>query len=103
MQSGPATEIGSTSRLHSIVFRRPGTRWRPSPTNKSPRTRLADFGDRIRRMIRIAITPAAYAAIATTLALGTVAVEPECAADGRVHIWLDPGVLAKLQGAARPR
>jgi hypothetical protein len=28
-------------------------------------------------MIRIAITPAAYAAIAATLALGTVAVEPE--------------------------
>jgi hypothetical protein len=28
-------------------------------------------------MIRTAITPAAYAAIAATLALGTVAVEPE--------------------------
>jgi hypothetical protein len=28
-------------------------------------------------VIRIAITPAAYAAIAATLALGTVAVEPE--------------------------
>jgi hypothetical protein len=48
-------------------------------------------------MIRIAITPAAYAAIAATLALGTVAVEPERAADGSVHIWLDPGVLAKLK------
>jgi hypothetical protein len=33
-------------------------------------------------MIRIAITPAAYAAIAATLALGTVAVEPERADDG---------------------
>jgi hypothetical protein len=39
-------------------------------------------------MIRIAITPAAYAAIAATLALGTVAVEPERAADGSVYIWL---------------
>jgi hypothetical protein len=28
-------------------------------------------------MIRIVITPAAYTAIAATLALGTVAVEPE--------------------------
>jgi hypothetical protein len=32
-------------------------------------------------MIRIAITPAAYAAISATLALGTVAVEPERAQD----------------------
>jgi hypothetical protein len=42
-------------------------------------------------MVRISITPAAYAAIAATLALGTVAVEPERAQDGSVHIWLDPG------------
>jgi hypothetical protein len=48
-------------------------------------------------MVRIAITPAAYAAIAATLALGTVAVEPERAQDGGLHIWLDPGVLAKLK------
>ena len=48
-------------------------------------------------MIRIAITPDAYAAIAATLALGAVAVEPERAQDGSVHIWLDPGVLAKLR------
>jgi hypothetical protein len=34
------------------------------------------FCDRKGRMIRIAITPAAYAAIAATLALGMVAVEP---------------------------
>ena len=60
------------------------------------------FGDRIRRMIRIAITPAAYAAIAATLALGTVAVEPERAQDGGVHIWLDPGVLAKLKARVAP-
>jgi hypothetical protein len=53
-------------------------------------------------MIRIAITPAAYAAIAATLALGMVAVEPERAQDGSVHIWLDhrPG---EARSAARPR
>jgi hypothetical protein len=48
-------------------------------------------------MIRITITPAAYEAIAATLAFGTVAVEPERARDGSLHIWLDPGVLAKLK------
>ena len=41
-------------------------------------------------MIRIAITPAAFEAISATLALGTVAIEPERAQDGSVHIWLDP-------------
>jgi hypothetical protein len=40
--------------------------------------------DKRHRMIRIAITPAAYAAIAATLALGTVAVEPERTQDGSV-------------------
>jgi hypothetical protein len=53
-------------------------------------------------MFRLAITPAAYAAIAATLALGTVAVEPERAANGSVHIWLDPGVLAKLKALRGP-
>jgi hypothetical protein len=53
-------------------------------------------------MIRIAITPAAYAAIAATLVLGTVAVEPERAQDGSVHIWLDPGVVARLKAARGP-
>jgi hypothetical protein len=53
-------------------------------------------------MIRITITPAAFAAIAATLALGTVAVEPERAQDGGVHIWLDPGVLAKLRALRGP-
>ena len=53
-------------------------------------------------MIRIAITPAAYAAISATLALGTVAVEPERAEDGSAHIWLDPGVVAKLKALRGP-
>ena len=35
-------------------------------------------------MIRITVTPAAYEAIAATLAFGTVAVEPERARDGGV-------------------
>ena len=48
------------------------------------------------------ITPAAYAAIAATLAPGTVAVEPERARDGGVHIWLDPDVLAKLKALRGP-
>ena len=53
-------------------------------------------------MIRITITPAAYEAIAATLAFGTVAVEPERARDGSLHIWLDPGVLAKLKALRGP-
>jgi hypothetical protein len=54
-------------------------------------------------MIRIAITPAAFDAVAATLVLGTVAVEPERDEDGSVHIWLDPGVLAKLKAIRGPR
>jgi hypothetical protein len=53
-------------------------------------------------MIRIAITPAAYAVIAATLAFGTVAVEPERGPDGSVHTWLDPSVLAKLKALRGP-
>ena len=52
-------------------------------------------------MIRI-ITPAALAAIAATLALGTVAVESQRAQDGSVHIWLDPGDLTKLKALRGP-
>jgi hypothetical protein len=44
------------------------------------------------RWVRIAISQAAFDAIAATLGLGTVAVEPERDEDGSVHIWLDPGV-----------
>ena len=53
-------------------------------------------------MIRITITPAACEAITATLSLGTVAVEPERDEDGSVHIWLDPGVLAKLKALRGP-
>ena len=43
-----------------------------------------------------------YAAIAATPALGTVAVEPERAADGSVHIRLDPGDVARLKALRGP-
>ena len=32
----------------------------------------------------------------------SVGVEPERAKDGSVHIWLDPGVLAKLKALRGP-
>ena len=54
-------------------------------------------------MIRIAITPAAYAAIAATLP-GSVGVEPQRAPNGDYFIWLDPAVvnrLAAMRGLAR--
>jgi hypothetical protein len=40
--------------------------------------------------------------IAATLALGTVAVEPERAQDGSVHIWLDPGIVDKVKALCGP-
>jgi hypothetical protein len=46
-------------------------------------------------MIRIAITAEAFAAIAATLPLGSVAVEP--ALDEKGLIWLDPSVVNKLR------
>jgi hypothetical protein len=51
-------------------------------------------------VIRITITAEAFQAIAATLPLGSVAVEPQRAPDGSVHIWLDHNVVAKL-GALR--
>ena len=50
-------------------------------------------------MIRIAISPAAYAAIAATLP-GSVGVEPQRAPNGDYFIWLDPAVVNQL-GAMR--
>jgi hypothetical protein len=41
-------------------------------------------------MIKIAITFEAFEAIASTLPLGSVAVEPELDAKGERHVWLDP-------------
>jgi hypothetical protein len=56
----------------------------------------------IRRVICIAISQAAFDAMAATLVLGTVAVEPERAENGDIYIWLDPRVLAKLKALRGP-
>jgi hypothetical protein len=47
-------------------------------------------------MIRIAITAEAYEAIARTLALGTVACEPEPNKNGERLIWIEERRLDKL-------
>jgi hypothetical protein len=48
-------------------------------------------------VIRIAITPAAFEAIAATLPLGSVAVEPAVNERGEREIWLEEGVLNRLR------
>jgi hypothetical protein len=53
-------------------------------------------------MIRVAITTAAYAAIATTLP-GSVGVEPERAQNGDYHIWLEPRFVDRLKALRGPR
>jgi hypothetical protein len=53
-------------------------------------------------MVKIQISAQAFAAIASTLPIGTVAVEPERAPDGSVGLWLDHATLAKLNRARGP-
>jgi hypothetical protein len=53
-------------------------------------------------MVKITISAQAFAAIAETLPLGTVAVEPERTANGSVGIWLDHATLAKLNRIRGP-
>ena len=53
-------------------------------------------------VIRITITAEAFQAIAATLPLGSVAVEPQRASDGSVHIWLDHNAVAKLKALRGP-
>jgi hypothetical protein len=56
-------------------------------------------------MVKITISAAAFAAIAATLPIGSVAVEPERTADGSIGIWLASRALAKLRlafGWAQP-
>ena len=43
-------------------------------------------------MIRIAITPAAFEAIASTLPLGSVGFEPEPDAKGERAVWIEQRV-----------
>ena len=69
---------------------------------KAQRIARQIFVTEFARMIRIAITPAAFEAIAATLALGTVAVEPKRAQGGSVHIWLDPDALGPNQKQGGP-
>jgi hypothetical protein len=56
----------------------------------------------ISRMIKITITPEAFAALAATLPLGSVAVESERAPDGGFGIWLDHATVAKLKALRGP-
>ena len=52
-------------------------------------------------MIRIAITPAAFEAIAATLPLGSVGYENGVNEKGERYIWLAPNVVDRLRGYAR--
>ena len=53
--------------------------------------------DKRRRMIRIAITPAAFDAIAATLPFGSVGYENATNERGERLIWLPPDAIAKLK------
>jgi hypothetical protein len=53
-------------------------------------------------MIRIAITPAAFSALAATLPLGSVAYEPELNAKGERLVWLEPPVIDRLTAMRQP-
>src|ERR1700678_3916533 len=52
-----------------------------------------DFGDRIRRMIRIAISQAAFDAIARTMPFGSVNFEAGVDERGERYIWLPQRVI----------
>jgi hypothetical protein len=52
-------------------------------------------------MIRIAISPAAYAAIASTLP-GNVKVNPQRAPNGDYRVWLDRAVVDRLAAMRGP-
>jgi hypothetical protein len=47
-------------------------------------------------MIRIAITQAAYDAVADTLPFGSVGYEAKRSADNQIFIWLEKGALSRL-------
>jgi hypothetical protein len=53
-------------------------------------------------MIRIAISQAAYEAIAATLPLGSVGCEPRPNENGERPIWLEERQLDKLNSIRRP-
>ena len=53
-------------------------------------------------MIRIAISRAAFDAIASTTPLGSVADQPEANADGERYVWLSPDVVERLKAMRGP-
>jgi hypothetical protein len=53
-------------------------------------------------MIRIAISAAAFDALATTLPLGSVAVEPKVNEKGEREIWLAPDIVNNLRALRGP-
>jgi hypothetical protein len=53
-------------------------------------------------VIKIAITADAFAAIASTLPLGSVAYEPELNANGECLVWLEAVVVDHLAAMRRP-
>jgi hypothetical protein len=54
-------------------------------------------------MIRIAISPAAFEAIAATLPSGNVLYERERTAQGGYLVWLDESVVSNLERLRGPR
>jgi hypothetical protein len=53
-------------------------------------------------MVRIAISQAAFEAIAKTLPLGSVGYENKVNERGERLIWLDPGVVDRLRSLRGP-
>jgi hypothetical protein len=53
-------------------------------------------------MIRIAITPAAFQAIAATLPLGSVGYENGSSETGERYVWLAPAVVDRLRAMRGP-
>ena len=53
-------------------------------------------------MIRIAITQAAFDAIAATLPLGSVSYENATNERGERYVWLPPNVVDRLKAQHRP-
>jgi hypothetical protein len=53
-------------------------------------------------VIRIAISQAAFDAIAETIPVGSVGYEPQSNEKGERLIWLPPDVLAKLKALRGP-
>jgi hypothetical protein len=53
-------------------------------------------------MIRIAITPAAFEAIAATLPLGSVGYENATNEKGQRLVWLEPRVVDRLKAMRGP-